>query len=68
MHISVIGTGCVGLVTSACFAEFRVNVTWMDKGNPHITRLEKGEVPLYEPGLAELVAKGLRGNRLTPQS
>jgi UDPglucose 6-dehydrogenase len=71
MNISVIGTECDGLVTGACSAEFGVNVTCMDKGNRRITKLEKGEVPfyeLYEPGLAELVAKGLRGNRLTPQS
>jgi UDPglucose 6-dehydrogenase len=65
MHISVIGTGYVGLVTGACFAEFGVNVTCMDNDEKRIAKLEKGEVPFYEPGIAELVAKGLRENRLT---
>jgi UDPglucose 6-dehydrogenase len=65
MHISVIGTGYVGLVTGACFAEFGVYVTCMDSDARRIASLEKGEVPFYEPGLTELVAKGLRENRLT---
>jgi len=65
MHISVIGTGYVGLVTGACFAEFGVNVTCMDGDAQRIASLEKGEVPFYEPGIKELVAKGLRENRLT---
>ena len=65
MYISVIGTGYVGLVTGACFAEFGLNVTCMDVDERRISRLEKGDVPFYEPGIAELVAKGLRENRLT---
>ena len=65
MHISVIGTGYVGLVTGACFAEFGVNVTCMDTDTRRIAMLEKGTVPFYEPGITELVAKGLRENRLT---
>lgn len=65
MHISVIGTGYVGLVTGACFAEFGVNVICMDSDAHRIASLEKGEVPFYEPGIKELVAKGLRENRLT---
>lgn len=65
MHISVIGSGYVGLVTGACFAEFGVHVTCMDSDAGRIEKLEKGEVPFYEPGLQELVAKGLRENRLT---
>jgi UDPglucose 6-dehydrogenase len=65
MHISVIGTGYVGLVTGACFAEFGVYVTCMDSDAQRIASLERGEVPFYEPGLPELVAKGLRENRLT---
>ncbi len=64
MHISVIGTGYVGLVTGACFAEFGVNVVCMDTDSRRIAKLEKGEVPFYEPGITELVAKGLRENRL----
>jgi UDPglucose 6-dehydrogenase len=65
MHISVIGTGYVGLVTGACFAEFGLHVTCMDTDAKRIGKLEKGEVPFYEPGITELVAKGIRDNRLT---
>ena len=64
MHISIIGTGYVGLVTGACFAEFGLNVTCMDVDERRIGRLEKGDVPFYEPQLTELVAKGIRDNRL----
>ncbi len=65
MHISVIGTGYVGLVTGACFAEFGVNVTCMDNDAKRIEKLEKGEVPFFEPGIAELVAKGVKEGRLS---
>lgn len=65
MQISVIGTGYVGLVTGACFAEFGVNVLCMDSDEKRISRLEKGEVPFYEPGLTELVAKGISQGRLS---
>lgn len=65
MHISVIGTGYVGLVTGACFAEFGVNVTCMDNDAKRIAKLEKGEVPFYEPGITELVAKGIKEGRLS---
>ena len=65
MHISVIGTGYVGLVTGACFAEFGVNVTCMDNDAGRIEKLEKGEVPFFEPGITELVAKGVKEGRLS---
>lgn len=64
MHISVIGTGYVGLVTGACFAEFGIDAVCMDMDAARIERLEKGDVPFYEPGLSELVAKGVREQRL----
>lgn len=65
MHISVLGTGYVGLVTGSCFAEFGLNVTCMDVDAGRVQQLERGEVPFYEPGLAALVTKGLQSGRLT---
>ena len=65
MHISVLGTGYVGLVTGACFAEFGLNVTCMDVDASRVQQLERGDVPFYEPGLAALVTKGLQAGRLT---
>ena len=64
MHISVIGTGYVGLVTGTCFAEFGMNVLCMDTDAERIAQLEKGQVPFYEFGLTELVAKAKREGRL----
>ena len=64
MHISVLGTGYVGLVTGACFAEFGLNVTCMDVDAARIQQLDRGDVPFYEPGLAALVTKGLQSGRL----
>src|SRR5258708_16127214 len=56
MRIAVIGTGYVGLVSGACFSEFGVSVTCVDKDAEKIARLQRGEMPIFEPGLDQLVA------------
>jgi len=64
MHLCVVGTGYVGLVTGACLADFGMNVTCVDKETSKIERLLAGEIPIYEPGLDTLVAKNTREERL----
>lgn len=65
MNICVIGTGYVGLVTGACFAEFGVQVICVDNDREKVAALERGEVPIYEPGLDALVARNVRAGRLS---
>ncbi|PPD16133.1 MAG: UDP-glucose 6-dehydrogenase [Methylobacterium sp.] len=64
MRIAVVGSGYVGLVSGACLADFGHTVTCIDKDAGKIARLEEGIMPIFEPGLAELVAKNRRDNRL----
>jgi len=64
MNICVVGTGYVGLVTGACLADFGMNVLCVDKDDAKIAALEKGRIPIYEPGLEEIVAKNQRAGRL----
>jgi UDPglucose 6-dehydrogenase len=65
MRIAVIGTGYVGLVAGTCFAESGNNVVCLDIDEEKIARLRKGEVPIYEPGLQELLARSVQDGRLS---
>ena len=64
MKIAVIGTGYVGLVSGACFSEFGFNVTCVDKDAAKIKTINNGVMPIYEPGLDELVARNVDAGRL----
>ncbi|HUC73306.1 MAG TPA: UDP-glucose/GDP-mannose dehydrogenase family protein [Stellaceae bacterium] len=65
MRIAIIGTGYVGLVSGACFSEFGVEVVCVDKDDAKITRLQRGEVPIFEPGLEALVARNAAAGRIS---
>ena len=65
MNICVVGVGYVGLVTGACFSEFGLRVTCVDNSASKINMLNQGKVPIYEPGLAELIEKNVNEDRIS---
>jgi UDPglucose 6-dehydrogenase len=64
MNICMVGTGYVGLVTGACLADFGMNVVCVDKDEAKIASLQRGRIPIYEPGLEAVIAKNERAGRL----
>ena len=64
MKVAVVGTGYVGLVAGTCLADFGMDVTCIDIDKDKIDRLNNGEVPIYEIGLAELIKRNVKLNRL----
>ena len=65
MNICVVGVGYVGLVTGACFSEFGLRVSCVGVDESKITMLNQGKVPIYEPGLAELIQKNVKEGRIS---
>ncbi len=65
MRICMVGTGYVGLVSGTCFAEFGIDVVCVDKDAGKIERLKNGEVPIYEPGLEDLLERQIKKNRIS---
>ncbi|MEQ1930828.1 MAG: UDP-glucose/GDP-mannose dehydrogenase family protein [Parvularculaceae bacterium] len=65
MRVAIVGSGYVGLVSGACFADFGHDVVCVDKDEDKIARLMRGEIPIYEPGLDALVAENVKARRLS---
>ncbi|MFZ0559622.1 MAG: UDP-glucose 6-dehydrogenase, partial [Methylovirgula sp.] len=65
MQIAMVGSGYVGLVSGACFADFGHKVCCIDKDAGRIAALKAGKMPIYEPGLSDLVMNNVRQNRLS---
>jgi UDPglucose 6-dehydrogenase len=65
MRVTMIGAGYVGLVSGACFSEFGIHVTCVDMDEDKIARLNRGEIPIFEPGLEQLVASNMEAGRLS---
>src|ERR1700735_4941875 len=65
MRVAMIGTGYVGLISGACFADFGHHVTCIDKDTERIAALKSAEIPLSDPGLADLVASNIAQERLS---
>ena len=64
MNVTMIGAGYVGLVSGACFSEFGAQVTCVDSDAVRVASLQRGEIPVYEPGLQDLVQRNLASGRL----
>ncbi|HLB25081.1 MAG TPA: NAD-binding protein, partial [Nitrospirota bacterium] len=65
MNICVVGSGYVGLVTGACFAEFGLKVTCVDNDEKKVDALRQGVIPIYEPGLEEMVKKNMKSGNIS---
>ena len=65
MNVVIVGTGYVGLVSGTCFAEMGMHVQCVDVDANKVARLQKGEIPIYEPGLDDMVVRNTAAGRLT---